>query len=262
MLNVGLLHTCLTGREGHERYAPCRLETLVDRGYDYWALGHVHQQEILAEAPYIAFSGNLQGRHAKETGPKGALLLHAADGRITSVEPRTLDVVRWCALEMDAAGAETGYDVVDLVREHIAAEQRAAEERPLALRLTLVGTSRAHDALAREPERWEAAIRAGARDLGEVWIERVRMRTAREVRTEELAGGDDAVAQVARRLVEIDSEPGARRELLQELDDFVRKLPPEVRSALRLDDDAEQRELLSDVASLLMARLAVSEETE
>ncbi len=40
--NIGLLHTCLDGREGHDRYAPTSLETMRAKGYDYWALGHVH----------------------------------------------------------------------------------------------------------------------------------------------------------------------------------------------------------------------------
>ena len=41
--NVGVLHTACAGSEGeHARYAPCTVEQLVNHGYDYWALGHVH----------------------------------------------------------------------------------------------------------------------------------------------------------------------------------------------------------------------------
>ena len=69
--NIGLLHTCLDGREGHERYAPTTLETMRAKGYDYWALGHVHAREVLSKEPWIVFPGNLQGRHAKETGIEG-----------------------------------------------------------------------------------------------------------------------------------------------------------------------------------------------
>ena len=58
--NIGLLHTSVTGREGHESYAPCKLETLFGKGYDYWALGHVHQREVLCENPWVVFPGNLQ----------------------------------------------------------------------------------------------------------------------------------------------------------------------------------------------------------
>ncbi len=42
MFNVGLLHTSLTGAEGHDPYAPCTPAQLADKRYDYWALGHIH----------------------------------------------------------------------------------------------------------------------------------------------------------------------------------------------------------------------------
>ena len=38
MLNIGLLHTCATGREGHQPYAPCTIPGLISKHYDYWAL--------------------------------------------------------------------------------------------------------------------------------------------------------------------------------------------------------------------------------
>jgi DNA repair exonuclease SbcCD nuclease subunit len=139
--NIGLLHTSAGGREGHENYAPCRLETLVGKGYDYWALGHVHRREVLAEAPYVVFPGNLQGRHARETGPKGATLVTVSDGRIESVEHRALDVVRWTIVEVDVSRAADGHDVVDLASESIA--RALAESGPItvAARLRIVGST-------------------------------------------------------------------------------------------------------------------------
>ena len=73
--NVGLLHTGVNGREGHEPYAPCTLAALREKGYDYWALGHVHQREVLSAEPLVVFPGNTQGRHARETGAKGCILV-------------------------------------------------------------------------------------------------------------------------------------------------------------------------------------------
>src|SRR5438045_2338199 len=64
--NIGLLHTSIDGRVGHDTYAPCSVDQLRGHGYQYWALGHVHRREVLSEAPWIVFSGNLQGRHINE----------------------------------------------------------------------------------------------------------------------------------------------------------------------------------------------------
>ena len=83
--NIGVLHTSLTGREGHDPYAPTSVETLTAKGYDYFALGHVHMREVVREAgPRIVFPGNLQGRHVGETGSKGCELVVVEGQRIAS----------------------------------------------------------------------------------------------------------------------------------------------------------------------------------
>ena len=51
--NIGLLHTSMTGRKGHEDYAPCTLDDLKSKGYDYWALGHIHKREVISGDPMI-----------------------------------------------------------------------------------------------------------------------------------------------------------------------------------------------------------------
>ena len=68
MFNIGLLHTSADGRPGHDPYAPCSLDKLRAKGYDYWALGHVHAREVLCDDPWVVFSGNTQGRHIRELG--------------------------------------------------------------------------------------------------------------------------------------------------------------------------------------------------
>lgn len=96
--NIGVLHIALEGYAQHAPYAPCTVQGLVAKGYDYWALGHVHERQVLSEDPWIVFPGNLQGRHARETGPKGATLIEVADGQVTSVRPLHLDVIHRNAL--------------------------------------------------------------------------------------------------------------------------------------------------------------------
>ncbi len=77
---------------------------LIGKGYDYWALGHVHARSVLSQAPWVVFTGNLQGRHVNEPGPKGATLLTVRDGAIAAAEHVDLDVVRWAHLRVDLSG--------------------------------------------------------------------------------------------------------------------------------------------------------------
>jgi len=258
-LNIGLLHTCLSGREGHEPYAPSSVSTLQARGYDYWALGHVHEREVLSEAPWIVFPGNLQGRHARETGEKGATLVTVDDGRVVQVEARALDVVRWAVCEVDAGGAAHADEVLERVRVRLVEEQAAADGRTLAARVIVRGATRAHAGLHADAERFMNEVRALGTDLGEgIWIEQARFQTRAPIDLDELAGRDDAVGQLVRAVRELRGDEDALRSLTAELAELKPKLPVELRTGADgydLDDPALVRALLDDVEQLLLPRL-------
>jgi len=91
LFNIGMLHTCLNGKPGHDPYAPCTVDGLRSKGYQYWALGHVHTREEVSQQPWIVFPGNTQGRHIRETGPKGCTLVTVDNLEVDSVEHRDLD---------------------------------------------------------------------------------------------------------------------------------------------------------------------------
>ncbi|MGR7000257.1 metallophosphoesterase family protein [Yinghuangia aomiensis] len=125
--NVGLLHTALQGAEGHDMYAPCRVEDLTARGYDYWALGHIHARTVVrAGDPWIVFPGNLQGRHARETGPKGATLI-TVGGSDPDVRHHDLDAVRWEHLHVDVSGVSDDSGVLGLAEQAMRGATRDAD---------------------------------------------------------------------------------------------------------------------------------------
>jgi DNA repair exonuclease SbcCD nuclease subunit len=261
VFNVGLLHTSADGKPGHEPYAPCSPDALADKGYDYWALGHVHAREVLSRDPWICFSGNLQGRHARETGPKGALFVTVREGAVTDVALRAVDAARWARAEVDASAAASAHDVVDLAREALEGAAAEAEGRPVAARLLVRGASRAHDALADDPDRWETELRALANETGEVWLERVVMETVPAMDPAELELRDDAVGQVARTLAALKNDEAALGALRERIDELVRKLPSELRTRetgeleLRMDDRASLRHAVAEVERVLLPRL-------
>lgn len=267
LLNVGLLHTCASGRPGHEPYAPCSLQTMISKGYDYWALGHVHQREVLAEHPWVVFPGNLQGRQVRESGPKGATVVTIEDARITDVVHQPLDVVRWITCDVDLTDAADGDDVVQIVRQRLEEASNGADGRTLAARLVLNGRTRAHSSLVSDWEQYESEIRNAAIDIADdaLWIERIRLTTATPVDLHRLAEREDAIGQVVRSLLELRDHPEGRGELLSELADLRSKLPAEVREgpdAIRLDDPALVDEMLGDIEQLVVARLLATGDDE
>lgn len=178
--NIGVLHTACQGSEDyHAPYAPCSIEQLVNHGYDYWALGHVHQRSVLAEAPHIVYPGNLQGRSPRETGPKGATLVGVSDGRVTSLEHQDFDVVRWEALSVDVAGADTATNILEFVRAAVQSVYRTIGSRALALRLRITGETKLHSQLLLElPGLREDVIALLATIASDIWLEKLRLDTA------------------------------------------------------------------------------------
>ena len=235
--NIGVLHTCATGIEGHDPYAPCTIDGLRDLGYDYWALGHIHIRQFLCEqSPVIAFSGNIQGRHIRETGPKGCWLVTVEGGQPTC-EFRALDVFRWEHLEIDGSEHETADDVSACIIERVRRELDDADGRPLAVRITLYGSCAAHEELLSRQDHFEQEIRARIIDEARqrVWIEKLRVATE-PIREEEPTIGEGPLAELRNLVAHVDDDPELQKVLAEELS-ALRKLPREVRDALLAEFD-------------------------
>ncbi len=224
---IGLLHTSLDGRPGHAAYAPCTAPALRAKGYAYWALGHVHRREIVSRDPWIVFPGNLQGRHARETGGKGATLVTVEHGRVVDVEHRDLDVVRWACIDVDLAGSKQADDALARFAEALAQAQEAADGRLLAARIRVTGTTALHDGFVREPERWRFELRGLAAERGEpgVWLERIELATRSPRVLASLLGRDDALAGLLRRVEALQATPFDPASAGTVFEDLKRKLP-------------------------------------
>ncbi len=211
LFNIGLLHTSANCRPGHEPYAPCTLEDLLSKGYDYWALGHVHQREVLHQDPWVVFPGNIQGRHIREAGPKGCTLVSVDDGKVIAVEHHDLDVLRWAKCEVDAVGTENAQEVLDLVSNNLEAETAKGVDCLLAIRLRVYGSCGAHLELSMNPEHWFNEIRALATDLsgGNVWLEKILFETTTEVNLAEMLTRQDALGSLLRGIQDLSVNEGS-----------------------------------------------------
>ena len=153
-LNIGVLHTSLDGAPGHDPYAPCTVADLARFGYDYWALGHIHAAEIVSRDPWVVYPGNLQGRSPRETGAKGAMRVTVEDGRIVAVEPIALDAARWAhEMRRRLRLRRRERDVLARIGAALERAQDAPKGAPLAVRLTLTGSTPAHARLVAHRER-------------------------------------------------------------------------------------------------------------
>lgn len=92
LYHIGVLHGQADGYSGHSRYAPFLVSELVKKGYDYWALGHIHKKMDLNDEPPVRYSGNIQGRHSGETGEKGGYIVTLKGSQATSRFFATSDI--------------------------------------------------------------------------------------------------------------------------------------------------------------------------
>jgi DNA repair protein SbcD/Mre11 len=266
-LNIGVLHTALEGNSEHARYAPCSLTELQAKGYQYWALGHVHEHWIARGDVTIAYPGNLQGRHIRELGARGALMVTAEDGEITDVDRVEVDVLRWYALEVDISdvgdrrgairAAGLGLErVLEAIPSHL----------PLAVRVLFKGRSAAHAELVSDEGqlRQEVIALALALDADRVWIEKVRV--ASEPQGTDLGPSEDEalgalaelgdLALVAKDDADfVNSVQADWLALLEKMPHDVLQASPDLH-ALRLDPLAQMPERLRQATAVLMGRVA------
>lgn len=227
--NLGLLHTSADGREGHETYAPCTVAQLQAKGYDYWALGHVHQHEVLCRDPYIVFPGCLQGRHVRETGPKGCYVVSVEDGRVADLEFHKLDVVRWDHLEIDLGNAADGPAALAIVAAALRERVQLSPSNLLAVRLTLCGASPAHDKIAASPDRFREEIRNLAAQQQRVWLEKVLLSTRPYREREDVLQANPALHDLVFALRNLQHEALDLETLLEPVKVLREKLPVSLR---------------------------------
>lgn len=263
LFNIGLLHTCLDGREGHEPYAPCTLDELMSRGYGYWALGHVHKRETIRQEPWIVFPGNSQGRNVREMGAKGCMLVSVSDSSVTDVEFRGLDVFRWSVIDVDVTGLTEIDNILNTLDKALKRELKNNDGMPLALRIRLSGPSRLHGKILARAEHLKNEIRGCAIDAGNgnIWVEKVCIDTSGMSDPETLMMRDDALGGLLRSISDLQYDEKSLDDMLGELGDLFRKLPTEY-----LDDmeaiHPERKKSLShvaeDVKHMLLTRILSS----
>lgn len=260
VFNIGLLHTSLDGREGHAVYAPCSVGDLRAQGYQYWALGHVHQQETVSEDPWVVYPGCLQGRHIRETGAKGCALVTVENGAVKSVEMRALDVFRWALCTVDLADAADHADVLTRTRDAISLELKRADGRTLGVRFRFEGATAIASQLAAYPDRFAHQIKALAAEVAgdDLWVEKVEMAATGKRDLESALADDSTLGALLKEIVALPDTAESVDALAGVLADLRKTVPREVfaeNTEVDLDNDETLNRLVQEAKQMLLGRL-------
>ena len=264
-LNIGILHTSATGREGHENYAPCSIDDMKEKGYDYWALGHIHLRELLHEKePVILFSGNIQGRHIRETGNKGCTLVEVKDGAIDSFTHLSLDVLRWELCEIDASEIDSIDELMVNIQESLENRLQEADGRFLASRIRIHGASKIHQELIVNKDHYMNNIRSLSLEVGngDIWIEKVKIETSRQNNLEDLLSQNTPIATILEFIHQSGQDEETLQELVAQFQDIQHALPFEIRNGddgFDFSDAQFIKERLQNVEDLILYYLSETE---
>jgi DNA repair exonuclease SbcCD nuclease subunit len=115
--HIGLLHGFEEGETSpHAKYAPFSKSELIEKEYDYWALGHIHLRKQISNYPLAYYSGNTQGRHRNEAGPKGCLLVELNDEK-KNVEFFPTAPITWEYVKVDVQNYHLINEIFEAIKD-------------------------------------------------------------------------------------------------------------------------------------------------
>lgn len=208
---IGLLHGTLGSSTGeHVSYAPCSEEDLATRGYDYWALGHIHKPAVVRQTdPAIVYPGIPQGRDIGESGPRGCY--HVAVRSDGTIEPTFVETAEicWETATLSIDGIDTLSDLDAAILDTLDDIQKTRTGSQVCCRLTLTGRGEVH----RDLSRVKGAIDDLAdhlREVGsEVYIDRIIDQTAHPIDREALVRREDLIGDILRISDNLQQDPKA-----------------------------------------------------
>ena len=250
-----MLHCSVGPATGHEPYAPCELSDLVDRhdkpshgsgrGFDYWALGHVHEKAILNSGPHVVYPGNTQGRHFRETGERGCFVVTVEDGEARQIEFCPLDRVRWLETSLSISDVSTLDGLERAIVDTVQGLAGASGGRALVCRLTVGGRGSLYRELRKPGNVTDLVERARESFRGDapfVWLQEILVDCRPETDIPRRKEAGDFLAEVLSIAEEIVKSPekmegfahGALSELLRnrQFEKGIGAFPPEQIAAM------------------------------
>ena len=206
------------------------------------------------------FSGCIQGRHIREAGAKGCVLVTVEDGAVSAVEKCPLDVLRWVACSVDLTETAEMREVLERARKSIENQRASADGRPIAMRIRFEGATSISDELAAFPERFDQQIKAiGAEIAGDdLWIERVENAAVGKRVLESSMSEESAFGKLLKDILATSHYPNEIRGLKDVIADLKQKIPSEAFGAetvLNLDENQTVERLVDEAKHMLVGRL-------
>ena len=259
---IGLLHCNVGSDTGHAPYAPCTLEDLAESGMDYWALGHVHNHELLShERPMVVYPGNPQGRNPRELGPRGCYVVDVDTQGHPTAEFVPVDTIRWLEESVSIDQMESEEELITAVEGACQRMREQADGRAAVGRIGVTGRGPLYRSLVRPGFVADLADQMRETEGGQdpfVWIERVDVDARPAIDLEKRRQGQDFVADFLDLLEDYRQDPGRLQSLQEHLEPLFRS--QRARRLLEEPTNEELAEWLEEAQAICVDLLTSEDE--
>ncbi|MGR3317945.1 MAG: metallophosphoesterase [Candidatus Anammoxibacter sp.] len=260
-VSIALLHGTIGNPGHHENYAPFKVENVINKNFDYWALGHIHKREIVNESiPTIVYPGNPQGRDFGEIGAKGCYLVEIIAGNNPQLEFIPTQIIRFEKVEVDLNEEDNFDNLKDKIEESKFAIEDYEENASYILRVTLKGRTHLHPQLNKPEEIKELLdyFNEGQQNQTNfTWIDRIELNTQPDIDIEQIKKGADFSAEILKMFNEYEENTDKLQELIQRVEELISY---QAKRELKYLSENEQNEILEKAKWTLLDQL-IREET-
>ena len=236
-INIGMLHTSLNGSASHDVYAPCSVSELIDTGFDYWALGHIHKRQVHCESPWIVMPGIPQGRDIGEPGAQSATLITIDEGGVSTSDFPTSSI-EFNTLILDISDLQDAAALQDLIRDTLQAHVGTLQSDDGVVRIRLQGQSALRWQWLRDREQWLETVKLQCRQTERLWVEKLIFEVDD---TPSSVPDRSALGELSMLMSTIRNEAAFREDAMALITEILAALPANQRKALLPEEDSVQK---------------------
>jgi DNA repair protein SbcD/Mre11 len=255
--SVAMMHGTISSATSHHPYAPFSIDDIKGKGFDYWALGHVHKRQVVSSSsPAVVYPGNPQGRDFGETGQRGCYLVEINFQQAPGIRFVPTQQIRFEELVIDLSNTHKINILPEVILKAMQGIQVNNDKSSLILRLNLVGRTPLHIHLHKpgEVEQLTDLLNEGQlqREYFQ-WIDRISINTMPDIDLMELKKGNDFTAEILKAVEYIEVN-------LEKLDEKLFEIESEFNSQaakreLKELSPAEKKEILAKAQWMIIDQL-------
>jgi len=262
LISIAILHGTTGAPGSHENYAPFKVEDVTGKGFDYWALGHIHKRQIIRDRyPVIVYPGNPQGRDFGETGAKGCYMVEIAKNKTPEIRFIPTQLIRFEDVRIDLTGEEKIDRLSGRIEEVISSLEDYEENTSCILRISFYGRTPLHSLLNKQEEVEQLVHYFNEGQLNQmnyIWIDSIRVKTRPVIDTEQIKKGADFTAEILKTIEKFEGEPGKIAGLIKDAESDFNS--PQTKRELKELSEDDHKEILEKAKWILIDQLIKEQE--